>query len=89
MHHPAVHEVAVIGIPDPRWEERPLPLVVRKPGQAVTPAELRQFLEPRVARFWLPEKWAFVAELPRTSVGKVDKKELRRLQGAGAFKVEG
>lgn len=77
-HHPAVHEVAVIGIPDPRWEERPLPLIVLKPGQDATPDELRAFLEPRVARFCLPERWAFLPELPRTSVGKMDKKELRR-----------
>jgi fatty-acyl-CoA synthase len=82
-HHPAVQEVAVIGIPDPRWEERPLPLVVLKPGHDVTPDQLRAFLEPRVARFCLPERWAFLPELPRTSVGKMDKKELRRRFAAG------
>jgi fatty-acyl-CoA synthase len=86
--HPAVFEVAVIGIPDPRWEERPLVLVVPRPGQAVSAEELREFLTGRVARFWLPEYFAFPAELPKTSVGKLDKKELRRLHGEGRFQVE-
>jgi fatty-acyl-CoA synthase len=85
--HPAVFEVAVIGVPDPRWEERPLVLVVPRPGQSVTAAELRDFLAGRVARFWLPEYFAFPAELPKTSVGKLDKKELRRLHGEGRFEV--
>jgi fatty-acyl-CoA synthase len=87
LHHPAVHEAAVIGVPDPRWEERPLPVVVLKPGQEVTPEELRAFLEPRVARFWLPERWAFAEELPKTSVGKLDKKELRKRYADGLVAV--
>jgi fatty-acyl-CoA synthase len=86
--HPAVFEVAVIGIPDPRWEERPLVLVVPRPGQSVSAAEIRGFLTGRVARFWLPEYFAFPAELPKTSVGKLDKKELRRLHGEGRIQVE-
>jgi fatty-acyl-CoA synthase len=87
-HHPAVHEVAVIGVPDPRWEERPLPMVVLKPGASATADDLRRFLEPRVARFWLPERWAFVPELPKTSVGKLDKKELRRRYADGQVEVK-
>ena len=51
-------------------------------------AELRAFLEGRVARFWLPEYFAFPAELPKTSVGKIDKKEIRRLHAAGVYEVE-
>jgi fatty-acyl-CoA synthase len=85
--HPAVHEATVIGIPDPRWEERPLALIVARPGQVVEPEELRHFLVAQVARFWLPEYWAFVDELPRTSVGKIDKKELRRRHAAGELSV--
>ncbi len=86
--HPAVFEVAVIGIPDPRWEERPLVLVVPRPGQSVAAAEIREFLSGRVARFWLPEYFAFPGELPKTSVGKLDKRELRRLHAEGRIQVE-
>jgi len=85
--HPAVLEVAVIGVPDPRWEERPLALVVVREDETVTPHELQSFLRDRVARFWVPEFWAFATELPKTSVGKIDKKELRRLHAAGSFDV--
>jgi fatty-acyl-CoA synthase len=86
--HPAVFEAAVIGVPDPRWEERPLAVVVRRPGAPVTALELRAHLESRVARFWLPERWAFAEELPKTSVGKIDKRELRRRFGEGRIAVE-
>jgi len=77
----------VIGVPDPRGEERPLALIVARPGQALDPVELRRFLGDQVARFWLPEYWAIVNELPRTSVGKIDKKELRRRHAEGAIVV--
>jgi fatty-acyl-CoA synthase len=86
--HPAVFEAAVIGVPDPRWEERPLAVVVRRPGEPVSAPELRAFLEERVARFWLPERWAFTDALPKTSVGKIDKKELRRQFGEGKLSIE-
>ncbi|MEZ5498620.1 MAG: long-chain-fatty-acid--CoA ligase [Steroidobacteraceae bacterium] len=85
--HPDVFEVAVIGIPDPRWEERPLALIVNRPGVSANPAELREFVRPHVARYAVPEYWSTVAELPRTSVGKIDKKELRRRFAAGEFDV--
>ena len=85
--HPDVFEAAVIGIPDPRWEERPLVLVVPRPGAKLEPAALRAFLEGKVARFWLPEYFAFPSELPKTSVGKIDKKEIRRLYAQGAIVV--
>jgi fatty-acyl-CoA synthase len=87
--HPDVFEAAVIGIPDPRWEERPLVLVVPRPGATVDASTLRAFLEGKVARFWLPEYFAFPSELPKTSVGKIDKKALRRLHAEGAIAVSG
>jgi len=62
--------------------------VVLRPGQEASAAEIRAFLEGRVARFWLPEYFGFPAELPKTSVGKIDKKEIRRLHAAGTYTVE-
>jgi fatty-acyl-CoA synthase len=87
LQHPAVFEAAVIGVPDPRWEERPLALVVLKPGQTAAAEEFRLFLAERVARFWLPERWVFLQVLPRTTVGKIDKRELRRLHTEGQFEI--
>ncbi len=77
MGHPDVLEAAVIAIPDARWDERPLACVVLQAGTDTDPASLRAWLEGRVARFWLPERWALIAEVPKTSVGKFDKKALR------------
>ncbi len=79
MGHPDVLEAAVIGVRDERWDERPLACVVPKPGACVTPAQLREYLVGRVAKWWIPERWAFVAEVPKTSVGKFDKKALRAM----------
>jgi fatty-acyl-CoA synthase len=87
MAHPAVFEAAVIGVPDERWEERPLACVVLHEGQHVTPDELRQFLADRVATWWLPERWSFLPEVPKTSVGKFDKKVLRAGYAAGRLEV--
>ena len=87
LTHPAVHEVAVIAAPDARWGERPLACVVRIPGQSVTAEELRAHLSARVVKWWLPEQWAFVDEVPRTSVGKHDKKLLRARYAEGDLKV--
>jgi acyl-CoA synthetase (AMP-forming)/AMP-acid ligase II len=77
--HPCVAEAAAIGIAHPKWQERPLLVVVRKPGQAVTREELIDFLRPKVAKWWLPNDVVFVAELPHTGTGKVQKKELREM----------
>ncbi|GEM83466.1 long-chain fatty acid--CoA ligase [Meiothermus hypogaeus] len=77
MAHPAVKEAAVIAIPDPKWDERPLAAIVLKEGQSVTPEELRTFLEPRFAKWWLPDAYVFVDEIPRTSTGKFLKSRLR------------
>ncbi len=85
--HDAVQEVAVIGVPDERWEERPLALIVTRSGRSVEPAELREFLDGRVARFWIPENWAFPDELPKTSVNKIDKKALRQDYDDGRIRV--
>jgi len=88
MGHPAVLEAAVIGVPDDRWDERPLACVVLKPGESLTAEELRQWLSERTAKFWLPERWAFITEVPKTSVGKFDKKVLRAANEKGDLEVE-
>ncbi|MGV0836129.1 fatty acid--CoA ligase [Mycolicibacterium thermoresistibile] len=85
--HPQVREAAVVGVPDDRWQERPLATVVVHDGAEVSPEELREFLSSRVVRWWLPERWAFVDEIPRTSVGKYDKKTIRARYGDGAYEV--
>ena len=85
--HPSVAEAAVVGVHDDRWEERPLAAVVLKPGAEAGPDDLRTFLDGKVARWWLPERWAFVNELPKTSVGKLDKKLIRQLYADGKLEV--
>jgi fatty-acyl-CoA synthase len=87
LTHPAVREAAVIATPDERWGERPLACVVSPPGQSVSPEELRAHLSDRVVNWWLPEQWAFVDELPRTSVGKYDKRLLRARNAEGSLDV--
>ena len=77
MAHPAVQEAAVIGVAHPKWDERPLAVIVLKSGAAVDDAALRAFLAPRLAKFWLPDAFEFVAEIPRTSTGKMLKSALR------------
>jgi len=75
--HPAVAEAAVIATPHPKWQERPLLVVVRKADQPLTRAEILQFLESRVAKWWLPDDVVFVEELPHTATGKLHKLKLR------------
>ena len=77
IDHPDVLEAAVIGVPDERWDERPLACVVSRSGSPLDIAALRDYLASRVSRWWIPERWAFIRELPKTSVGKFDKKVLR------------
>jgi acyl-CoA synthetase (AMP-forming)/AMP-acid ligase II len=77
MGHPAVAEAAVIAVPDERWGERPLACVVLKPDQSATGDELIEFIAPQFAKWWLPDRVEFVSEIPKTSVGKFDKKVLR------------
>ena len=75
--HPEVAEVAVIAIPDARWEERPLAVVVRRPGSVVSDSELRDHVRRHVAKWQSPEHWAALHAIPKTGVGKIDKQLLR------------
>jgi fatty-acyl-CoA synthase len=77
MGHPAVKEAAVVGVPHPRWQERPIAAVVLKDGVSATPEELRAFLAKSFAKWQLPDAFVFLPEIPRTSVGKFKKTALR------------
>lgn len=85
--HPAVAEAAVIGVPDEKWDERPLVAVVLAEGAEAKPEELRDFLADKFAKWQLPERWTFIAEVPKTSVGKFDKKRLRSQYADGDLDV--
>ncbi|MFD0329748.1 hypothetical protein ACFQZC_20015 [Streptacidiphilus monticola] len=87
MAHPAVLEAAVVAVPDEKWGERPLATVVLKPGATADFAELRAFLAERVASWQLPERWSLIEAVPKTSVGKFDKKVIRREYADGELKV--
>jgi fatty-acyl-CoA synthase len=87
MEHPAVLEAAVVAVPDERWQERPLAAVVIKADASSTAQELRNHLCDKVARFWLPERWTFIDEVPKTSVGKFDKKHIRSLYADGVYDI--
>jgi acyl-CoA synthetase (AMP-forming)/AMP-acid ligase II len=87
MSHPAVAEAAAIGVPHPLWQERPLLLVVTRSGQRLTQQELLGFLADKLAKWWLPEKVAFVGELPHTATGKLHKKVLREQYSKGELAV--
>ncbi len=90
MGHPAIREAAVIAVPDSRWDERPLACLV--PQDVAAPpsiAELKAFLSDKVAKWWVPERWAFVAEVPKTSVGKFDTKVLRAAHSDGQLEIVG
>jgi fatty-acyl-CoA synthase len=87
MAHPDVFEAAVVAVPDARWDERPLACVVLNEGADISPSELEGFLEGRVARFWVPDRWSFIDEVPKTSVGKFDKKVLRARYAEGNLDV--
>jgi fatty-acyl-CoA synthase len=85
MSHPHVQEAAVIAIPDAKWQERPLAVVVLKAGADASPEVLRDHLSPRFPKWWLPEKFVFTNEIPRTSTGKFLKTKLRELYGGAAL----
>ena len=87
MAHPQVAEAAVIGVPDEKWGERPLATVVLKPGASVTAAELRAFLDGKMAHWQLPERWSFITEVPKTSVGKFAKTRIREAYAKGDYEV--
>ncbi len=84
MAHPQVLEAAVIAVPDEKWQERPLAAIVpTQDGQDLTAEEITAFLQDKVAKFWIPEKFIFVEEIPKTSVGKFNKKVLRSAYAEG------
>jgi len=90
LQHESVAEVAVVAIDDTRWQERPLAIVRSKSdceGEAL-PGQLRSFLVDKVAKFWVPEYWAVVDDIPKTSVGKMDKKLLREEVAAGRLVIQ-
>jgi fatty-acyl-CoA synthase len=76
--HPKVLQAAVIGIPHPKWDERPLLVVVPRPGEPPTREELLGWLDGRVAKWWIPDDVAFVEKIPLTATGKISKVELRQ-----------
>jgi fatty-acyl-CoA synthase len=82
--HPAVAMAAVIGVKHPKWDERPLMFVVRKPGQVVEKEEILSFLETKVAKWWVPDDVIFLESLPVGGTGKVQKGDLRKTYG-GVF----
>ena len=88
MAHPDVLEASVVGVPDEKWGERPLATVVLGADRTVDAAELREFLSHKVASWQVPERWAFIDEVPKTSVGKFDKKALRKRYADGELSVE-
>ncbi|MGH6954465.1 MAG: long-chain fatty acid--CoA ligase [Alphaproteobacteria bacterium] len=83
MGHPAVAEAAVIAVPHPKWDERPLAVVALRPGARASAEELRAHLAGQFAKWWLPDSFEFVDEIPKTSVGKFQKSALRERYGTG------
>jgi fatty-acyl-CoA synthase len=77
MGHPAVAEAAVIAVPDEKWTERPLAVVVFREGESASGDELKDFLAPQFAKWWLPDRFEVVEEIPKTAVGKFRKTALR------------
>ncbi|WP_327235702.1 long-chain fatty acid--CoA ligase [Streptomyces sp. NBC_01317] len=87
MAHPEVAEAAVVAVPDEKWGERPLATVVLKEGAGADYTALKQFLAGRIAKWQLPERWALVESVPKTSVGKFDKKVIRARYAAGELDI--
>jgi fatty-acyl-CoA synthase len=87
MGHPSVLEACVVGVPDEKWGERPLATVVLREGSTTTVEELREFLESKTAHWQVPERWAFIEAVPKTSVGKFDKKRVRSSYADGDLAV--
>ncbi|MFJ9767878.1 long-chain fatty acid--CoA ligase [Streptomyces erythrochromogenes] len=87
MAHPEVAEAAVVAVPDEKWGERPLATVVLKAGATVDYTGLREFLSQSIAKWQLPERWTIIDAVPKTSVGKFDKKVIRQQYADGALEV--
>ncbi|HSL27089.1 MAG TPA: hypothetical protein VLA54_12485 [Acidimicrobiia bacterium] len=77
MAHPAVSEATVVGLKHQKWQERPVAFVVLRPGADTTQEDLLEFLEGRVAKWWLPDRVVFMEAIPKTGTGKFDKKVVR------------
>ncbi len=88
MGHPSVAEAVVVGIPDEKWGERPLASVVLRDGEDASVEDIRDYLADKVAKWQLPDTWAFIDEVPKTSVGKFDKKVIRQRFADSELKVE-
>ena len=84
--YPGVNEVAVIAVPDPRWEERPLVILTALDGHQIDYEDVRRFMSAQMAKFMVPEYWAAIPNLPKTSVGKIDKRKLREDVDAGKLR---
>jgi fatty-acyl-CoA synthase len=78
IEHPAIAEAAVIGVQHPKWDERPIVVAVKRPGQEVSKDELLKFYEGKIAKWWMPDDVVFVNELPHTATGKLSKLTLRQ-----------
>ena len=87
MGHPGVLEAAVVAVADQRWGERPLACVVLRTDRTPSADELAAWLRGKVPSWWVPERWTFVEEIPKTSVGKFDKKVLRAGQEKGELEI--
>ena len=87
MAHPDVAEAAVIGVEDEKWGERPLAAIVLRPGADVTADKLRAFMAEQIPRWQLPERWCFIAEVPKTSVGKFSKRTMRQAYLGGDYEI--
>ncbi len=77
MGHPRVAEAAVIAVAHPKWDQRPIAVIVPRPGQTITLEETRAFLEPHFPKWWLPDAVEYVEQIPRNPTGKVQKSVLR------------
>ncbi|WP_285700989.1 long-chain fatty acid--CoA ligase [Actinomadura sp. NBRC 104412] len=87
MAHPDVLEAAVVGVPDDRWQERPLATVVVREGATVTARQLKEFLTGLIPKWQLPERWSFIEAVPKTSVGKFSKRTIRQWYADGELDV--
>ncbi|MFT3714438.1 MAG: long-chain fatty acid--CoA ligase [Gordonia sp. (in: high G+C Gram-positive bacteria)] len=85
--HPDVAECTVIGVPDPKWDERPFVLAVPREGATLDVDQMRSWLEERIPKWQVPERWSFGDEVPKTSVGKFDKKQVRQRYADGQYDV--
>jgi fatty-acyl-CoA synthase len=77
MSHPCIAEACVIAIPDDKWMERPFAYIVPRDGKTISPEEIREFLSDKFAKFWIPDGYAMISAIPKTSVGKFLKSALR------------